>query len=446
VHWELEFPEVFFDAAGQRLGRPGFDAVLGNPPWDMIRADSGGDAAAVVRFTRDAGTYEAQSDGHANRYQLFVERALALTRPGGRIGLVLPSGLTADHGSSRLRRLLFARSDVDAIVGFDNREAVFPIHRSVRFILLNTTMGRPTREVACRLGERSPDGLEAADAGRGAWFPVRVTPAALERLTGRDTALPELRSPLDLAIAERAAALYAPLGDERGWGARFGRELNASEDRGRFLPPRRGLPIVEGKQIDPFQVATAESRWSISARDACELLGNRHRAPRLAYRDVAGAANRLTLIAAILHRGSVSTHTVFCLRTPLPLPAQYLLCGLFNSFVLNYLVRLRVSTHVTTGIVERLPVPRIEEAPGALAEIGAIARSLAKVRLKPDTTKVRLPPHTPDALARLNALVAEIYQLSEPEFAHVLATFPLVPGEERDAAFREFQKRRVWAR
>lgn len=29
-HWELEYPEVLFD------GNPGFDAVLGNPPWDKV--------------------------------------------------------------------------------------------------------------------------------------------------------------------------------------------------------------------------------------------------------------------------------------------------------------------------------------------------------------------------------------------------------------------------
>jgi hypothetical protein len=39
--------------------------------------------------------------------------------------------------------------------------------------------------------------------------------------------------------------------------------------------------------------------------------------------------------------------------------------------------------------------------------------------------------------------VAELYQLDEREFAHILATFPLVPMAERDAALREFQKRRV---
>src|SRR5581483_2886560 len=36
-HWELEFPEVFFDRDGARLPQAGFDAVIGNPPWDMVR-------------------------------------------------------------------------------------------------------------------------------------------------------------------------------------------------------------------------------------------------------------------------------------------------------------------------------------------------------------------------------------------------------------------------
>src|SRR5581483_7155943 len=69
VHWELEFPEVFFAADGSRLPRAGFDAVIGNPPWDMMRADSGAEAersssrdrlAGTVRFVRESGVYEAQ--------------------------------------------------------------------------------------------------------------------------------------------------------------------------------------------------------------------------------------------------------------------------------------------------------------------------------------------------------------------------------------------------
>jgi hypothetical protein len=437
-HWELEFPEVFFGTDGSRLRTPGFDAVLGNPPWDMIRADAGSaddraksrrDAGHVVRFTRDAGVYAAQSDGHANRYQLFVERAIALARAGGRIALVLPSGLTADHGSAPLRRLLFSRCDVDALVGFENRQRIFPIHRSVRFVLLSATAGTSTTAIGCRLGEHDPSVLEAADEegpAADSWFPIHLTPDLLTRLSGDDLAIPDLRSPVDLAIAERAAALYPPLGTADGWAAHFGRELNATDDRPCFRPAAEH-PIVGGKQITPFHVDLAGSRWRIADEDADRLLGSRYRCARLAYRDVASATNQLTLIAAVLPAGCVSTHTVFCLRTKLPLRAQYFLCGLFNSYVLNYLVRLRVATHVTTAIVERLPLPQESNAPAAFREIAAIARSLTR-------------RSDPSSFAQLNALVATLYQLSPDEFAHVLSTFPLIPIADRDAALHAFKR------
>jgi hypothetical protein len=438
-HWELEFPEAFFDANGARLAVPGFDAVITNPPWDMIRADAGSvnerertrrDTGAILRFTRDAGVYTSQSNGHANRYQLFIERAVVLARSGGRIGLVLPSGLAVDHGSAPLRRMLLSRCAVNGLVGFDNRQAVFPIHRSVRFLLLTATSGGPTTEIGCRLGEHDPSVLETADdEGHPAdpWFTLRVTPALLERLSGRDLAIPDLRRPIDLAIAERAAMLFPPLGDERGWGGRFGRELNATDDRTYFRAAGSGQPIVEGKQIEPFRVNLAAARCSIRARDAERLLASRHQRARLAYRDVAGATNRVTLIAAVLPPDCVSTHTIFCLRTGLSLQAQHFLCGMFNSLVVNYLVRLRVGTHVTTAIVERLPVPQQKDAPAAFRAIAATARQLAR-------------RDDPAALARLNAHVARLYQLSREEFEHVVGTFPLVSRDDRDRALREFQR------
>ena len=431
-HWELEFPEAFFGADGRRLENAGFDAVIGNPPWDMIRADAGSaDAreqsraaiAPVLRFAHDSGVYTAQSSGQANRYQLFTERALALTRRGGRVGLVLPAGLAIDHGSAALRRRLFSACDVDTIVSIDNQRGIFPIHRSVRFLLLTATAGSPTRAVSCRLGERDPAALETAGDDTPAdspWFPVRITPDLVRRLSGDDLTIPDFRTATDIAIAERAAALFPPAGDERGWAARFGRELNATDDRAHFGEPGAGLPVVEGKHLEPFRVGTAHARASIARSKARRLLDpSRYERPRLAYRDVAGATNRLTLIAAVLPAHCVSTHTVFCLRTPLPPASTHFLCGLFNSFVVNYLVRMRVTTHVTTVTVERLPLPTRDHSPRAFREIAAIARLLSR-------------RDDPAAATRLQVLVAGLYQLTADEFAHVLRTFPLIPQQERD--------------
>lgn len=441
-HWELEFPEVFFDADGTRCHLGGFDAVIGNPPWDMLRADQGSssdrrrardDTRPVLRFTRDAGVYHAQSDGHGNRYQLFLKRALTLARHGGRLGLVLPSGLAIDRGSAELRRQLLTRSDVDTIVGFDNRRGLFPIHRGVGFLLLTASAGSPTRTITARFGLEEPGELEQLgnSASRQS---IQLSPALLRQLSGDDMTIPLFRTPTDLAIAERASAIFAPLGSERGWSVRFGRELNATEDRPSFRKAGEGLPVVEGKQLEPFRIALARSRNGIERREARRLLtGGGFERPRLAYRDVASATNRLTLIAAVLPGGCVSTHTLFCLRTKLAGADQHLLCGLFNSFVVNFLVRTRVTTHVTTATVEGLPMPRRAQAPGACREIGALARLLST---RP----------SPSAHARLQARVAELYQLSPAEFEHVLSTFPLVPEEERRAAFAAFLGRDTEAR
>ena len=436
-HWELEYPEVFFDGDARRRPLAGFDAVVGNPPWDMVRADDAvvndrgrqrTESAALVRFSRDAGVYTAQSNGHANRYQMFLERAIALTRPGGRIGMVLPWGVAADQGSARLRRLLFSTCDVDALVGFENRERIFPIHRSVRFLLLSATAGVPTESIGCRLGETSQAILDTAgDADARTWFTLRLTPALLRRLSGPDLAVPEFKTAMDVTIAERAGALFAPLGDAAGWNAHFGRELNATEDRDAFLPPGRGLAVLEGKHVDAFKVRVEDARASIGVPEADRRLGQRPTCPRLAYRDVASATNRTTLIAALVPPGAVTTHTLFCVKTRLPPMAQHFLCGLFNSFLLNFLVRLRVTTHVTTAIVERLPVPRQDQAGGAYREIAGLARLLAR-------------RESPAHLARLNALVAQLYELSADEFGHVLDTFPLVPAEDRALALHALRR------
>jgi hypothetical protein len=342
---------------------------------------------------------------------------------------VLPGGLATDHSSALLRKKLLTECDVDAIVGFQNHRRIFPIHRSVRFLLLTAARGSPTRTISCRLGEQDPNCLEPLDeepADQSPWFTVRLSQELLARLSGEDLAIPQLRHPLDLMILERAVTLFPPLGSEAGWGICFGRELNATDDRRYFRPRGAGIPVVEGKHIGPFRTDLGSASSSVARKDIRQVLPKApHNRPRLAYRDVASSTNRLTLIAAILPRGCISTHTLFCLRTPLSLRAQHFLCGLFNSFVLNFIVRLRVTTHVTTAIVERLPVPRLNEVPAAFREISLLSRLLSR-------------RDDPVAAARLQATVAALYQLTIAEFEYVLGTFPLVNREEREAALRVF--------
>ena len=72
------------------------------------------------------------------------------------------------------------------------------------------------------------------------------------------------------------------------------------------------------------------------------------------------------------------------------------------SFVVNYFVRLRVTTHVTTATVEQLPIPTAEAAPAAFKEISGLGRLLSR-------------RFDPVAFATLNARVANLLSRSEDQ-------------------------------
>jgi Eco57I restriction-modification methylase len=432
LHWPLTFPEVFIDDEGRSLPEGGFDAVIGNPPWDMVRGDSGegaerssrrASAKHLASFVRESGIYRVETRAHVNRYHLFVERALQLARRGGRIGLILPAGTVTDGGCASLRRHLFDHTAIDSIVGFDNRHGIFPIHRSVRFVAITASNGVSTNSVRCRFGLSRPEQLEDEDQRTS----IELTRTFLARLSGDDDlALPEIRTAVDLQVLERISACVPMLQD--GWNVAFGRELNATDDSHHFVAFERdacGRPVLEGKQIEPFRASVDGCRYQLRANAAVRI----PRRPRLSYRDVASATNRLTLIAAIVPAETVTTHTLLCLKTPLPLDAQHVLCALMNSFVANYLIRFRVNTHVTVSLVSRLRVPTLDRDSRTFQRLSTLAQTL----MHSPTAAERQPEY-----AELQGMVGRLYGLTEREFTHVLSTFPLIPGEIRSAALTQF--------
>jgi hypothetical protein len=433
LHWQLVFPEVFFDSEGRLKADAGFDAVLGNPPWDMLRADSGSardraltrsTTSAVLRFYR-SGVYRLQAAGHVNRYQLFVERALQLTRAGGRIGLILPSGIATDHGSAALRRHLLERTAIDTWLGYDNRRRIFPIHRSVRFVVCSATAAGTTTVLRFRNAL-----TDAAAIDRDAAAPLVIARSRLEAWDPERLSIPECADASALAIKSHAADAAPPLGSAAGWGVRFGRELNATDDRPSFVARSRSkslLPIVEGKQISPFRVALERSTLAIPRKLAGPIDCDRE---RIAYRDVASATNRLTLIAGMLPAGAVSTHTVFVSKTALDEESRWCLLGILNSLVANYLVRLQVTTHVTTSLMARLPVPRPPEASDEFKTLTTLARRISVAGIETSIADY----------AELNAVVAGLYGLSVEDYGHVLNTFPLLDRQLIAACLERYQQ------
>lgn len=436
-HWSFEFPEVFAGSDGQPRADAGFDAILGNPPWDMVRAEDGRsreDAGRLLAFVRDSGLYSRGAEAHVNRYQLFVERTLDLLRHGGRLGLIVPWGLLGDAGAARVRRRLLDRATLDAVVAFENRRALFPIHRSVRFAAICATRGAATRALPLRPGEQDADPLERIpDRGSSPeHFPVVVSRDALLALSGEGMALPAVAHARALALLLRLSARHPALADPQGWGARFSRELNATDDRRHFVDaaastaPHDAYPIVEGKHLSPFVVDVGAHRWRLPRAAAAPRLRHRFEASRLAFRDVSGAGNRLTLIAALLPACTASVHTLFCLDPPLGADAQQVLCALMNSLVANWYVRHWVSTHVTTTLVARLPMPWLTERDPGFARLLDLSRRCAS------------DGEGSEAWIALQAEAARLYGLTATELADVLDTFPLIERTRLEAVARGF--------
>ena len=161
LNWQAAFPGVWTNWQSVRP-EGGFDAVIGNPPWDrmklqqvewfatrrreialvpraadrkrMIAAlERAGDplaqdyalaserAAMATRTARRSGDYPLLSGGDVNLYSLFVERAMTLVKPDGMVGLLTPSGIASDKTAARFFKGVATEGRLKALYDFENR-------------------------------------------------------------------------------------------------------------------------------------------------------------------------------------------------------------------------------------------------------------------------------------------------------------------------------------
>ena len=174
VHWEPAFPGVW--SCWQEEERSGgFDAIIGNPPWDRIKVqekewletrapqlaslnraadrwnelqhlrDAGSDllheldeakgrANQFTAWARNHDLYPLLSGGDVNLYSLFVERALTLINPRGIVGLLTPSGIYGDAAAARFFRAVSTGGRIHRLYDFVNRKQFFKdVHSSFKF-------------------------------------------------------------------------------------------------------------------------------------------------------------------------------------------------------------------------------------------------------------------------------------------------------------------------
>ncbi len=122
-HWELEFPEVFFGpskASAQQIvmkENPGFDAVVGNPPYIRVRTLKDANDPTVAYY--EGGNYECAV--HVwDIYLLFSEQAQRLARQDGLCAFIMPVQTLHQPNCESLRSLLLSRCAISRIVDLSN--------------------------------------------------------------------------------------------------------------------------------------------------------------------------------------------------------------------------------------------------------------------------------------------------------------------------------------
>ncbi len=83
-------------------------------------------AETAARIARDSGEYPLLSGGDVNLYALFVERAQSLVHDQGIVGLLTPSGIASDKGSSAFFKSIATTGRLAALLDFENRKGFFP--------------------------------------------------------------------------------------------------------------------------------------------------------------------------------------------------------------------------------------------------------------------------------------------------------------------------------
>lgn len=110
-HWELEFPEIFFDRAGRYQDKTGFDAVIGNPPY--LRESGNKDRFNFRRLPFWKEWYLGKSDLY---FYFYMQGIRLCIWNRGRLSFITPSTWLESTQGRLLRAYLSMHSQVSGLV------------------------------------------------------------------------------------------------------------------------------------------------------------------------------------------------------------------------------------------------------------------------------------------------------------------------------------------
>ena len=291
-NWQVMFPGVWSEWESCGL-RGGFDAVIGNPPWDRIKLqqiewfatrrreialapraadrkrmiaqlEKAGDSLAedfgkakkraghAARMARTCGDYPLLSGGDLNLYSLFVERAMTIVKPDGMAGLLVPSGIASDKTAAKFFKKVATEDRLKVLYDFENRRSRFrlppffpDVHNSFKFCVFVASPLPVPGPTQCAFFLQDVSELE----GPGRSFPM--TAEDFVQVNPNTGTAPVFRSCRD---AELTKAIYERLpvlvdrssGEEvKTWPVKYVRMFDMTNDSGLFRT-RQELEEKEG--------------------------------------------------------------------------------------------------------------------------------------------------------------------------------------------------------
>ncbi|MEV1118871.1 hypothetical protein AB0I91_27725 [Actinosynnema sp. NPDC049800] len=404
VHLPFLFPEVFMREA------PGFDVVLGNPPWEKVRWEpapywvgvSPGLMAlpdkareAKIRELRashplEAAHEEAEQEHraelqeyfkrgftlrggtHLELAQLMLERALKVLRPTGRLGLVLPRQSMVLAGWKNLRKSLVDGYDLRVVQARNHSEWIFEdVHASYAVVFMTTA---PSTSGTIRVWvAASPDDIRRATDENA----IKLSKADIESYSETNV-VPWFVNSTDREIFDKIRT-RPRLSDDRGWIT--GRHDARWDFRG--TGPDSGLAVhaqppgawkilmtahvdaytfdasAKFKQSVPDLVELAAKGRGVTGRDSGFTLDSAH--PVVVVRHPSRSDDTRTIIATALpEQGTLHNkgyvHAI-AHQPDTPQDNRLALLGLLNTNTLDWWARRFVDRHVTAPVINQLPLP-----------------------------------------------------------------------------------------
>jgi hypothetical protein len=319
-NWVLEFAEVYADG--------GFDVVVGNPPWDVLRTNrddffSRYDPSFRTRMPKDKDAkmeelledpeivegweqYNRQMQARADYFNnsdgyelqspvvdgkevtsenelsaLFLERAYKIARDDAFVSLILPNVIFTSSTGKDLRLHLLNNTSVETLLHFENH-GIFPnIDSRYRFGILTFLNQGQTDELKGIFLEQTLDVIEDIE-NRTVTIPRKVLTnyspeaALFPQISSRGETDPENE------VGVLSKLLDHPSLDEpvdNSWSVSIHRELDRTYDADRFVesPDEGDYPVLGGKNIyqfiydDSFLDVESPEFWSVDEDVSTEL-------------------------------------------------------------------------------------------------------------------------------------------------------------------------------